>query len=160
MTSSRKPIDLSVRRSNGWKGGRARHAAGYPIVYQPDHPRAGPNGYVLEHILIAECALGRALPLGAEVHHVDGDKTNNGRGNHVLCQNRAYHQLLHKRQRALDACGDPNAVRCGYCSGHDHQDDMYIAIRKGGSRTGYHRECGRAYERRIARAATAQTEVV
>jgi hypothetical protein len=146
-------------RSNGWKGGRTTHAAGYAMVYRPDHARAGPNGYVLEHILIAERALGHSLPLGAEVHHVDENKANNGRGNHVLCQSRAYHLLLHKRQRALDACGDPNAVRCGYCAGYDGQAEMYIATRKNGSRTGYHKDCGRAYERRVDRAAAALKEI-
>lgn len=37
---------------------------GYPVVYLPDHPRAKSNGYVREHILVAEKYLGRPLKPG------------------------------------------------------------------------------------------------
>jgi hypothetical protein len=82
------------------------------------------NGYVVfgfgglktyEHIRIAEAALGKRLPPCAEVHHVDGDGSNNAPTNLVICPDHAYHLLLHKRQRALDACGDANFSRCWLC---------------------------------------------
>jgi len=43
----------------------------------PDHPRARKNGYVLEHLLIAEQMLGRPLMESEEVHHKDRNKLNN-----------------------------------------------------------------------------------
>lgn len=59
-------------------------------------------------VRIAEAALGHPLPTGAEVHHVDGNRKNNARSNLVICQDREYHLLLHKRQRLLRCGGNPN----------------------------------------------------
>jgi hypothetical protein len=66
------------------------------------------------HRIIAEAALGRPLPKGAEVHHVDEDKRNDAPGNLVICQDREYHNLLHVRARVLRAGGDPNTQRICY----------------------------------------------
>ena len=51
---------------------------GYVLVKAPDHPRAGVrNKRVREHILVMEKVLGRYLIPGEEVHHINGDKTDN-----------------------------------------------------------------------------------
>jgi len=75
-----------------WKNARYRHPSGY---IQMCH--RGVNTY--EHILIAEKALGRPLPKGAEVHHVNGIKDDNRNQNLVICENHAYHFLLHARMK-------------------------------------------------------------
>lgn len=54
---------------------------GYPVTYMPDHPRATPV-YVLDHILVAEKALGKPLPERAEVHHANGSRDS---GPLVIC---------------------------------------------------------------------------
>lgn len=52
-----------------------------------------------EHIVVAERALGRRLPKGAIVHHVNLDTHDNRPSNLVICPSEAYHRLLHKRMR-------------------------------------------------------------
>lgn len=55
------------------------------------------NGYTFEHRIIAAKALGlETLPKHLEVHHIDGDKTNNDPDNLAIVTKRG-HQYLHKR---------------------------------------------------------------
>lgn len=94
-------------------GGRTK---GYIVRYRPAHPRASSSGGVVEHVLIAEAALGKRLPIGSEVHHVDENTLNNASSNLVICQDKAYHKLLHVRARVVRAGGDPNTERvCSTC---------------------------------------------
>ncbi len=73
-------------------------------------------GIRLQHVVIAEKALGKALPVGACVHHVDENKHNNANSNLVICQSHAYHFMLHVRARTLRAGGDPDTQKiCGRC---------------------------------------------
>ena len=53
------------------------------------------NGRVVpEHRLIAEETLGRPLKRGEVVHHINMDKTDNRRGNLLICSD-SYHKYLH-----------------------------------------------------------------
>jgi len=63
---------------------------------------------VLEHVRVAEKALGKPMPPGAVVHHIDENKQNNVSTNLVICPSSTYHQLIHVRMRALAACGNAN----------------------------------------------------
>lgn len=99
-----------------WRGGRTISTGGYVMVSAPDHPRASNTGYVREHVLVAERALGRALPPSAVVHHTGKQRDNTAL---VVCNDQAYHNLLHQRARALAACGRANWRRCVRCKRYD-----------------------------------------
>lgn len=129
-----------------WKNGRALTHSGYVGIRDRtrSHARVNFNRYVREHILIAEKALGKPLPPEAVVHHIDHDKSNNRRGNLVICQDQAYHLLLHHREKALKACGNPNFRACRFCKKWDDPNNMvYTKV----NFTYYHRDCRNKYRR-------------
>lgn len=102
-----------------WKGGVVRRTNAYVKILRPDHPWADGKGYVSEHVLVAEKALGHTLPFQSRVHHVNEIKHDNTGNNLVICQDSAYHFLLHRRAKAYRACGDPNAFKCKHCKRWD-----------------------------------------
>ncbi len=106
--------------------GHRRQQGSYMVVKCEGHPRASSVGVVLEHILVAEKALGRPIPRKAHVHHVDENPLNNASNNLVICENAAYHKLLHRRMRAYKATGDANAHCCSICLGYDRQDELVV----------------------------------
>lgn len=81
---------------------------GYLMIIRHGHPRANRDGYVREHILVAEKALGKHLPKQAEVHHVNTDRADNSGKNLVICQDHQYHRILHVRQRVMSYGGNPD----------------------------------------------------
>ena len=111
-----------------WKGGRTVLNGGYPAVYVPHgHTRA--NGrHACEHHVVAERALGKPLPLTAVVHHWGRlDEPNKI----VICQDHAYHKLLHVREKALRECGNANWRKCYQCHHYDDVANMCRPTRTG-----------------------------
>jgi hypothetical protein len=127
--------------------GRVVHSGGYVKVLCHGHPRATRSGYVWEHILVAEKALGGFLPPGAEVHHVDTNRANNGNDNLVICPDHAYHALLHARMLARSICGNPNFRPCTTCSMYDDPLDMRRSTRTSGRIDYYHAQESRNWSR-------------
>ena len=97
------------------------------------------------HIVLAEKALGRKLPKGAQVHHWDENKRNNDPSNLVICPNQTYHKLLHRRMDSYNATGSPDNRICYICHvwGDPIKDNMYI-----GKTAAHHRTCMNEYNKR------------
>jgi hypothetical protein len=74
---------LRGEAASNWKGGGWTDRRGYQYQRIPSHPLAQ-NGYVREHVLIAEREAGRPLTRADVVHHVDTDPANNNPDNLVV----------------------------------------------------------------------------
>jgi hypothetical protein len=91
--------------------GRRIEGPGYIVLANGKKGRG-----IYEHVLVVERAIGRKLPVGAVVHHVDLVEGNNANNNLVVCVNQAYHMLLHALFRILQAGGNPHLDKiCGKC---------------------------------------------
>ena len=121
MARNKKPanticmVDGCNRKASGKYCGmhRARLQRGGSLEIKRRHNGTGSigkNGYVdiridgrrvYEHVLVAERALGKPLPKGAIVHHMNCDRKDNRPENLVICPNEAYHRLIHKRMRKM-----------------------------------------------------------
>lgn len=100
-------MNQSGSQNSNWKGGKY-YNRGYLMILIPSHPRADSKGYVRAHIVKAEKALGKPLPVGAVVHH-HSDKQL------VVCQDQAYHLNLHARTRSFIATSFPDHRHCTDC---------------------------------------------
>src|SRR3990167_5369370 len=103
-----KPISLAHRKKIGetqrktWakrEGKRKPPPLGSTFINKAGYVQvkmvSGPFLWILEHHLIVEQSLGRALRKDEVVHHIDGQKTNNNLTNLFLCT-RKQHMLLHQ----------------------------------------------------------------
>lgn len=101
------------------------HVGGYRLASAPGHARAT-HGRILEHVAIVESVLGRALPDGAVIHHVNEIKGDNRNANLAVLQGQREHVELHARLRVLRAGGNPWTQRlCCYCHHPKAFDDFY-----------------------------------
>lgn len=127
-----------------WKGGRYI-SGGYVYIYYPQHPNATLDGYVLEHVLIIEKAIGKLFPMKAQGHHINHDPSDNANTNLVACEDDAYHKLLHRREVALRECGNVHWRKCCYCKQWDAPENL--VIRPYPQSGVHHLECSRKYSR-------------
>lgn len=81
-----------------------RVLAGYPTIYRPEHPNAWDNGYIFEHRIVMEEAIGRMLEDHETVHHINGIKTDN---------------RLENLQLRSGRHGKGVVLTCNICGSHD-----------------------------------------
>ena len=90
----------SGEHSGNFRGYRRKTSKGYIVRYAPDHPSASKAGLVMEHRYVMEQKLGFVLPKEFDVHHINGDKTDNRIENLVVLTHGA-HTILHNKEAKL-----------------------------------------------------------
>lgn len=105
--------------STTWKGGKSL-SDGYVLL------RAGTVDQKPEHVAVVERAIGRLLPAGAVVHHVNRIRSDNRDSNLVALQNTAEHNELHRKMRVVAAGGNPwTDFLCSRCAQPKHRTLFY-----------------------------------
>ena len=97
------------------------------------------------HVVAA--VLGKDIPYGVEIHHVNGNVRDDSNTNLVVCPDMHYHALLHRRTRALDACGNPDYRPCSFCKKYDAVENL-TETRPESPRY-HHKACATAYMRKV-----------
>lgn len=99
--------------NHNYSGGYVSRSLGYRIVQVK-----GEKMY--EHRHLMEEHLGRKLESHEEVHHINGDKTDNKMSNLQLLKNHGTHMRRHRKYDGCVLCGKPHCAR-GYCEKHYYQ---------------------------------------
>lgn len=143
---SRGRVNLYVRGHCKPKNGRVLGGDGYVRLNMSSHPRAS-KGYVREHIVVAMKATGVSISARNQVHHVNEVRSDNRTSNLVICEDAAYHKLLHQRARALRACGRADWRSCQFCKTYSPVDQLLFKRSRTGTNI-YHFHCRSGYNAR------------
>jgi len=65
------------------------------MVWNPEHPNAPGSGYIYQHRMVAEAALGRLLTKTEVVHHLNEVRDDNREENLLVFPDNATHMAFH-----------------------------------------------------------------
>lgn len=115
--------------NGNWKGGKYVDPRGYVLILSPNYHRKVAHCYAFEHWLVYEehykCCI---LPWG-NIHHKDGNKSNNNWWNLELLDNSKHvtkHVRLNMGGRVCSSCGSDKTnfetLKSGYRTAHWGRD--------------------------------------
>lgn len=96
-------------RNPKWGGGTYGATNGYVYEHAPEHPHATQDGYVMQHRLVVERAIGRVLTPAEEVHHRNHVRDDNRIENLELMASTSAHRIHHGEWQThpCGECGEP-----------------------------------------------------
>lgn len=71
---------------------------GYIAVYFPDHPKSNSEGYIMEHVLVMGCIVGRHIRDDEVVHHKNHLRWDN-RASNLQLMTKKEHMSMHTTER-------------------------------------------------------------
>lgn len=89
---------ISEAHKKGGIGFKKERSDGYISIYFPDHPCSSSDGYIMEHILVMECLIGRHLKPDECVHHINHNRKDNRKENLQL-MTKSEHMSYHSKKR-------------------------------------------------------------
>ena len=89
---------LSEAKSQKGIGHKKQRCDGYIALYFPDHPKSNRDGYIMEHVLIMECFIGRWIKDDEVVHHKNRNRQDN-RIENLQLLTKSEHARLHALER-------------------------------------------------------------
>lgn len=96
------PVEVRKKMSESHKiggiGRRKKRTDGYIGIYFPDHPKSNAEGFIMEHVLVMECLIGRWLEDNEVVHHINGKRDDNKKENLQL-MTKTEHTSYHMKKR-------------------------------------------------------------
>lgn len=107
--SDESKAKLSESRFKGGIGAKKKRTDGYISVYFPDHPLSNKDGYIMEHVLVMECAIGRHIKKDEVVHHKNGIRSDNRLSNLQLMtfrEHSGYHMAERHRKKREEKNND------------------------------------------------------
>jgi len=111
--------------SRNKKRKRIKTKQGYIKVFEPNHPMAWDNGYVFEHRKIAYDA-GKLEKREDEIHHINGNKTDNRIENLKAISKSKHTSLEHRGKRKIRK----NSKPCNYPGCNTMTSSEYGLCRK------------------------------
>ncbi len=113
----------------------------------PEHPNRNSNGLYPLHRVLASNKIGRLLTPDEDVHHIDGDKTNNSECN-IQVMSRSDHARLHANDRAPEL----SVVTCSFCKNEFTINSLICRRRKNRNKNGNafcSRSCGAKHQHKM-----------
>lgn len=89
---------MSERLKKGGIGHKKTRKDGYISIYFPDHPMSNSEGYIMEHILVMECHIGRWINNDEAVHHINHIRSDN-RLENLRLMTQKEHMSMHMKER-------------------------------------------------------------
>lgn len=89
---------LSEAKSQRGIGHKKKRCDGYIAIYFPDHPKSTSDGFIMEHVLMMECFIGRWIKDDEVVHHKNKIRDDN-RIENLQLLTKSEHARLHALER-------------------------------------------------------------